>query len=159
MLLVFGAPCQLRVLAGPEHGQTIPLADMEGAEIPQCSGLLAHRMRYHFVAAQEGSAAPTQIQNDSGLTQGPELEEEKQRRIDEKIAKGEAIRVPFEAIRVPFLVVVGTPEEADAAIENGKARKLAEVREAGETREVYFEPVMGVEAIITGVPRAGRDAP
>jgi DNA-binding NarL/FixJ family response regulator len=26
VLLVFGAPCQLRVLAGPEHGRTIPLA-------------------------------------------------------------------------------------------------------------------------------------
>jgi hypothetical protein len=39
--------------------------------------------------------------------------------------------------------VVGTPEEADAAVENGKARKLAELREAGETREVYFEPMMG----------------
>jgi hypothetical protein len=29
MLLVFGAPCQLRLLAGQEHGRTIPLADME----------------------------------------------------------------------------------------------------------------------------------
>ena len=28
MLLVFGAPCQLRSLAGQEHGRTIPLADM-----------------------------------------------------------------------------------------------------------------------------------
>jgi hypothetical protein len=28
VLLVFGAPCQRRLLAGQEHGQTIPLADM-----------------------------------------------------------------------------------------------------------------------------------
>ena len=28
MLLVSGAPCQLRSLAGQEHGRTIPLADM-----------------------------------------------------------------------------------------------------------------------------------
>src|SRR5262249_34264605 len=28
MLLVFGAPCQLPLLAGPEHGRTIPLADI-----------------------------------------------------------------------------------------------------------------------------------
>ena len=28
VLLVFGAPCQLRLLAGQEHGRTIPLADM-----------------------------------------------------------------------------------------------------------------------------------
>ena len=27
VLLVFGAPCQLRSLAGQEHGRTIPLAD------------------------------------------------------------------------------------------------------------------------------------
>jgi hypothetical protein len=28
VLLVFGAPCQLRSLAGQEHGRTIPLADI-----------------------------------------------------------------------------------------------------------------------------------
>src|SRR5499427_6983847 len=28
VLLVFAAPCQLRSLAGPEHGRTIPLADV-----------------------------------------------------------------------------------------------------------------------------------
>ena len=28
MLLVFGAPCQRNLLAGQEHGQTIPLADI-----------------------------------------------------------------------------------------------------------------------------------
>ena len=28
VLLVFGAPCQLQLLAGQEHGQTIPLADV-----------------------------------------------------------------------------------------------------------------------------------
>jgi hypothetical protein len=27
VLLVFGAPCQLRLLAGQERGRTIPLAD------------------------------------------------------------------------------------------------------------------------------------
>jgi hypothetical protein len=27
VLLVFGAPCQLRLLAGQEHGRTIPLPD------------------------------------------------------------------------------------------------------------------------------------
>jgi len=30
VLLVFGAPCQLRLLAGQEHGRTIPLADFDG---------------------------------------------------------------------------------------------------------------------------------
>jgi hypothetical protein len=28
VLLVFGAPCQLRSLTGQEHGRTIPLADI-----------------------------------------------------------------------------------------------------------------------------------
>jgi hypothetical protein len=28
VLLVFGAPCQLRSLAGQEHGRTIPLAEV-----------------------------------------------------------------------------------------------------------------------------------
>ena len=37
MLLVFGAPCQLPLLAGPERGRTIPLADMSLVEIPRCS--------------------------------------------------------------------------------------------------------------------------
>jgi hypothetical protein len=40
MLLVFGAPCQLPLLAGPEHGRTIPLAVKSRIEIPQCSSLL-----------------------------------------------------------------------------------------------------------------------
>jgi hypothetical protein len=35
VLLVFGAPCQLRLLAGQEHGRTIPLADIDRIEIPQ----------------------------------------------------------------------------------------------------------------------------
>jgi hypothetical protein len=36
VLLVFGAPCQLRSLAGQEHGRTIPLADIKALalEIP-----------------------------------------------------------------------------------------------------------------------------
>jgi hypothetical protein len=38
--VIFGAPCQLRLLAGPEHGRTIPLADIGVIEIPQGSGLL-----------------------------------------------------------------------------------------------------------------------
>jgi hypothetical protein len=28
------APCQLLILAGPEHGRTIPLADVEQGERP-----------------------------------------------------------------------------------------------------------------------------
>jgi hypothetical protein len=37
VLLVLGAPCQLVVLAGPEYGRTIPLADL-------CSYLKQHQV-------------------------------------------------------------------------------------------------------------------
>jgi hypothetical protein len=46
VLLIFGAPCQLRLLAGLEHGRTIPLADMSRVEIPQCSGCCRTKMAY-----------------------------------------------------------------------------------------------------------------
>src|SRR5262245_27950798 len=40
VLLVFGAPCQLPLLAGPEHGRTIPLAVMDiRTRIPQLAWL------------------------------------------------------------------------------------------------------------------------
>src|SRR5262249_14892752 len=42
VLLVFGAPCQLRLLAGPEHGRTIPLADMSGPLLPRCTALTCY---------------------------------------------------------------------------------------------------------------------
>jgi hypothetical protein len=78
------------------------------------------------------------------------LEAEKQSPIEDKIAKGEAVRVPS--------IVVGSPASANAE----KARRLAELRAAGETREVIFgfKPADGSDArevIVTGVPRAGRD--
>jgi hypothetical protein len=78
-----------------------------------------------------------------------ELEAERQRRIDEKVVKGEAIRVPALSI------VVGTPAAANAAIENTRARMRAADREAGrKVREVYFEEPA---VLVTGVPRPGRD--
>jgi hypothetical protein len=39
--------------------------------------------------------------------------------------------------------------------ESAKTAKLAELKAAGETREIYFEG--GIDVIMTGVPRAGRD--
>ncbi len=68
-----------------------------------------------------------------------QLESEQRRRIDERIAKGEAVRAPFGSI------VVGVPGAVDAAIAAYKAR---------DTREVYFDEGA---ILITGVPRAGRD--
>jgi hypothetical protein len=40
VLLVFGAPCQLLSLAGPEHGPTIPSVDIER--------LKSHALHYAF---------------------------------------------------------------------------------------------------------------
>ena len=34
VLLVLSAPCQLLVLAGPEHGRTIPLTEIVCARVP-----------------------------------------------------------------------------------------------------------------------------
>jgi hypothetical protein len=37
VLLVFGAPCQRNLLAGQEHGRTIPLPVLSWGEIPHRS--------------------------------------------------------------------------------------------------------------------------
>ena len=55
-------------------------------------------------------------------------------------------------------IVVGAPGSVNAE----KARRLAELRAAGETREVIFgfktaDDSDVVEVIVTGVPRVGRD--
>src|SRR5512132_2860740 len=78
------------------------------------------------------------------------LEAEKQRRVEEKIAQG-------TAIRMPLCVVVEDPGQEAAEVESAKADKLAELRKAGETREIIFDEPM---VIITGVPRGadfGKD--
>jgi len=80
-----------------------------------------------------------------------QLEAERERRIDEKVEKGGAIRVPLP------VAVVGGPEEAGAAAESARAANLAELRAAGEKREIYFEEDDAISVIVTGVPRAGRD--
>ena len=69
------------------------------------------------------------------------LEAERERRISEKIEKGQAVRMP--------VLVVGSPESIDAA----RARTLSAMRAAGEKREIFSAD----RVIITGVPRPGRD--
>jgi len=77
------------------------------------------------------------------------LQAEKQSRIEEKIAKGDAVRVPP--------IMVGSPASVNAE----KARRLAKLREAGEREIIFgFKPTDGsdaTEVIVTGVPRRGRD--
>jgi hypothetical protein len=75
------------------------------------------------------------------------LESEKQRRIEQKIESGKAVRV--------HPIVVGAPESIDTE----RSRRLAEM--SGETREIIFgnkaDEGESIAAIITGVPRADRD--
>jgi hypothetical protein len=75
------------------------------------------------------------------------LEAEKRRRIDEKVARGEAIFVDLP------VVVVGA-EDADEALEKARAEKIAELRATGERREILFDDAL-INVIATGVP--GRD--
>jgi hypothetical protein len=52
VLLVFGAPCQLRLLEGQEHGRTIPLTDIAvlawhiANRMLACRGLRFYRSVY-----------------------------------------------------------------------------------------------------------------
>jgi hypothetical protein len=71
VLLDLGAPAMAPRPACPAGGAGArpdhPLPDIEGIEIPHGGSLVCAIV---WVAAQEGLAAPHQIQNDSGLTQG-----------------------------------------------------------------------------------------
>ena len=73
------------------------------------------------------------------------LEAERERRLAEKIEAG-------EIIEVPLWVVAGSQAGARAQVEQAKADKLAELRAAGETREVVFD----VTTVATGVVRPGE---
>jgi hypothetical protein len=78
------------------------------------------------------------------------LNAQRDRRIDERVAKGEAVRVPLS-------LVVHDPGQVAAEVESAKADKIAELRSAGEAREVVWDEPM---VIITGVPRSsdfGKD--
>jgi hypothetical protein len=69
------------------------------------------------------------------------LEAERARRINEKIEKGEAVRMP--------VLIVGSRESIAAV----RARTLAAMRAAGEKREA----ICCDDILITGVPRPGRE--
>jgi hypothetical protein len=75
------------------------------------------------------------------------LESERSARIAERIAAG-------ELVEAKLFLVAGSKTEARAQVEQAKADKLAELRAAGETREVVF----AVELIVTGVVRPGEVA-
>ena len=60
------------------------------------------------------------------------LEAEREQRLAEKIAAG-------EIVSVPLFIVAGSESEARAKVEEAKADKLAELRAAGDQREVVFD--------------------
>jgi hypothetical protein len=76
------------------------------------------------------------------------LEADRERIIQEKVERGEAIRAELP------LAVLGLPNDED--VELRKAAHIAKLREAGEKREIYFDED-AISVIVTGVPRAGRD--
>ena len=73
------------------------------------------------------------------------LEAERETRIAEKIAAG-------EIVSVPLYIVAGSEASARAQEERAKADKLAELRAAGDQREVVF----AVNVVITGVVQHGE---
>ena len=64
--------------------------------------------------------------SDSGAAQGT-----REQRLAEKIAAG-------EIVSVPLFIVAGSETAARAQVEQAKADKLAELRAAGDQREVVF---------------------
>jgi hypothetical protein len=75
------------------------------------------------------------------------LEAEREQRRAERIAAG-------ELVSVPLWIVAGSEALARARIEETKAEKLKELREAGEAREIAF----AVTLVVTGVCQHGEIA-
>jgi hypothetical protein len=74
------------------------------------------------------------------------LEAEREQRLAEKVAAG-------EVVSVPLFIVAGSANAARARVEGAKADKLAELRAAGDQREVAF----AVNVVITGVVQHGEE--
>jgi hypothetical protein len=75
------------------------------------------------------------------------LEAEREQRLAERIEAG-------EVVRVPLYIVAGSESAARDKVEGAKADKLAELRAAGDQREVVFS----VTLVKTGVRRHGEAA-
>jgi hypothetical protein len=73
------------------------------------------------------------------------LEAEREQRLAERIEAG-------EVVRVPLYMVAGSESEARTKVDGAKADKLAELRAAGDQREVVFDVVF----VVTGVVKFGE---
>jgi hypothetical protein len=74
------------------------------------------------------------------------LQAEQSRRLQAKTEAG-------ELVTVPLCVTVSSASKAPVAVEQAQTRKLAELRAAGEEREVRFDTWV----VFTGVPAPGED--
>ena len=74
------------------------------------------------------------------------LQAEQSRRLQAKTEAG-------ELVTVPLCVTVSSASKAPVAVEQAQTRKLAELRAAGEEREVRFDTWV----VFTGVPARGED--
>jgi hypothetical protein len=73
------------------------------------------------------------------------IQAEKERRLGEKVEAGEIVSVPLH-------IVAGSESEARAKVEGAKTAALAELRAAGDHREVVFDVVF----VATGVVKFGE---
>src|SRR5262249_30193807 len=106
--------------------------------IEQVDTMLSTAAAIRTSAGRGAETARAELMEDGTIKAAIErLEQERERLIAEKIEKGLAVRASP--------LVVGSPDEIDAA----RAREIAALREAGETREIVFGDGE-IEVIITG---------
>jgi hypothetical protein len=85
------------------------------------------------------------------------LEAEREQRLAERIEAGEVVIVPLH-------IVGGSESQARTKVEGAKADKLAELRAAGDQREVVFDVVFVATGVVkfgeaTGEPRKPMSPP
>jgi hypothetical protein len=73
-----------------------------------------------------------------------QLEAERRRREDERIAAGTAIRLPLDVVAPPGV------DDIEELLAQAKSAKLAAARADGDDREILFEEP---QVLVTGVPR------
>ena len=74
-----------------------------------------------------------------------QLEAERRRREDERIAAGTAIRLPLDVVAPPGV------DDIEELVAQAKSAKLAAARADGDDREILFEEP---QVLVTGVPRS-----
>jgi hypothetical protein len=89
------------------------------------------------------SRAPTDAERLAAAIE--QLEAERRRREDERIAAGTAIRLPLDVVAPPGV------DDIEELLAQAKSAKLAAARADGDDREILFEEP---QVLVTGVPRS-----